>query len=69
MPQETHNIPQKKQYFCIIRLKNVILLGKMSILRDIWYLSKTARKTFGNIERLGIFYKFIFSRGYIMLMR
>ena len=48
--------------------KNVILPGKMSILHDIWYLSKTARKSLENIERLGIFYKFIFWRCYVMLM-
>ena len=40
----------------------------MSILCDIKYLSNTARKPFENIERLGIFYKFIFWRCYIMLM-
>ena len=33
------------------------------------YLSKTARKSSENIERLGIFYKFIFWRCRIMLIR
>ena len=41
-------------------IENVILPGKLSILCDIKYLNKTARKSFKNIEQLGIFYKFIF---------
>ena len=41
-------------------IENVILPGKLSILCDIQYVNKTARKSFKNIEQLGIFYKVIF---------
>ena len=54
-----------------------MLPGKLSLLCNMveiicfffQYLSKTARKSFENIERLAIVYKFIFRGCYIMQMR
>ena len=58
-------------------LKNEMLLGKLFLLCNMveiicfsfQYLSKTARKSFENIERLAIVYKFIFRRCHIMQLR
>ena len=58
-------------------IKNVILPGNVSILCNMivrkfffffQYLSKTTRKSFENIERLGIFYKFILRRDQIIIV-
>ena len=56
-------------------MKNVILPGNVFILCNmaakqffLQNLSKTTRKSFENIEQLGIFYKFILRRYQILLI-
>ena len=71
----TRHISAKKKIIKFI--KNVILPGNVSILCNMLvrkfffffqYLSKTTRKSFENIERLGIFYKFILRRDQIIIV-